>query len=765
MQAQAKGTGTPAFTHSGLLLPDHEGVYVDIADNSAPWHGARKVTNWLRAKSNDFQDAEWEYGGGTTFDSLIVGGGPNGEDAAEITIPNNGSLYDSVNIPVSYHSNSEFSIWMRTTSGTADVTLRVAGTNRGPVTVDTTWKRYTADETTTFTVNRINGIRNSSGAGYTIQIANAQLETGLPSAIPSEYVDKTTSGLDTSASAYYANLNGNKVLTNIATYSNDCTNAGWTAQSVTAAFDQTGLSGDPNTASSIIVSSSGNYRGILKTTEFITANVPVTVVWTVKHVSGAGWVFTNAASYGGLNLEQTWFDIINGTVGTQSAGTVNAAIDDIGNGIFRIYVEYLMDPTDLNGRMELYLANSDTAVAATLNDEITVFNMEAFDNKTLAEVQGSNPIITTSAAKTELQEFTGAALATQPSLYAAPALTNLVQDSRDLRTAGWWSGSTLIAPEYDQAGIQGEPNTATELFSDAGGYNNASAPAVTVDAGSAVARFMIKKDSDETRFPQFNVPKGAPMDVRLNTATGATHIASGTSSVEVESVGDWWVLYIQNDGTQTSIAVSIFPAASTTLTGSASGSVVGSIIVGSVELFSGKTIAEVKGAAPIVTAGTTVTSTAVVCAFDLLNHDNAQGAYYCEEYRFGPSGVNVNVITPYNGASFGRIMRTGGLNLVSSYINPSEGGAEASVTFTTNQAQWSQFGCPYDSNSNEISMVVKNPTDGQVDGTKQTNYSYFRTTSEIDLLQNVTKPGLIRNIQRWDLPYTDAKAKIDELMA
>ncbi|MCA9328120.1 hypothetical protein KDA14_06335, partial [Candidatus Saccharibacteria bacterium] len=48
MQAQLIGSGTPSFTvDDGLLLPDFEGIYRTTAEDTPPWHGARKVTNLL----------------------------------------------------------------------------------------------------------------------------------------------------------------------------------------------------------------------------------------------------------------------------------------------------------------------------------------------------------------------------------------------------------------------------------------------------------------------------------------------------------------------------------------------------------------------------------------------------------------------------------------------------------------------------------------------------------------------------------------------
>ncbi|MCA9326872.1 hypothetical protein KC976_04715, partial [Candidatus Saccharibacteria bacterium] len=42
MQAQLIGSGTPTFNvDAGLLLPDCQGVYVAISEDTPPWHGAR----------------------------------------------------------------------------------------------------------------------------------------------------------------------------------------------------------------------------------------------------------------------------------------------------------------------------------------------------------------------------------------------------------------------------------------------------------------------------------------------------------------------------------------------------------------------------------------------------------------------------------------------------------------------------------------------------------------------------------------------------
>ena len=55
-------------------------------------------------------------------------------------------------------------------------------------------------------------------------------------------------------------------------------------------------------------------------------------------------------------------------------------------------------------------------------------------------------------------------------------------------------------------------------------------------------------------------------------------------------------------------------------------------------------IAQISGAAPIITEGSTVSTTAVEIEYDILNHNNAQGAYYAGLYRYATADGDINAI-------------------------------------------------------------------------------------------------------------------------
>ena len=188
-------------------------------------------------------------------------------------------------------------------------------------------------------------------------------------------------------------------------------------------------------------------------------------------------------------------------------------------------------------------------------------------------------------------------------------LTNSLPDSRDFTG---WSASAQTA--YDQVGLFGEPSTATLVTdSNVAGFELIDSPAVVIpdDTATHTARWFVKKDSDETRFPRMELRlTGGTVDfslLYLNTATGAaTDAGSGASSVyEVNSHGDWWevVHNITNNASgNTSASVRCYTAIGIAL-GTSTATATGSTIIGNVEIHLNKTIAEVAGTPVSATSG------------------------------------------------------------------------------------------------------------------------------------------------------------------
>ena len=193
-----------------------------------------------------------------------------------------------------------------------------------------------------------------------------------------------------------------------------------------------------------------------------------------------------------------------------------------------------------------------------------------------------------------------------------PDTKNTQPYSRDLTNAVW-AGTATAA--YDQAGLTGEPNTASLCADSSGSAENLiDFQTIPDDSNVHVARFFVKKDTDQARFPEFdlNFIGGTTQYIafQINTQTGTSAIRTSTGTVanEVTDAGDWWVVLISvvnNSTGNTTLIINIRPAASTSL-GGWSAAATGSIIIGNVETYLNSTIAAVRGLGPIFTTSAAI---------------------------------------------------------------------------------------------------------------------------------------------------------------
>lgn len=358
-------------------------------------------------------------------------------------------------------------------------------------------------------------------------------------------------------------------------------------------------------------------------------------------------------------------------------------------------------------------------------------------------------------------EAEGGLLPVLPSLYAAPAATNALTNSRDIST---WFKSNATAT-FDQAGLDGKPNTAA-LVTDASGtvlgYVNPVSP-VLIDAGpygQITARVFVKKvistgySNFYLRLSDGPAPADDNSDITINPETGDW---VGSAGVEVNDVGSFWELLLTTEQTNPrNIDVRVHPAWGSD--GLADPSLTGTCVVGNVELHVGKTIAEVRGSSPIITAGATVTTPIVQIEYDIENHDDEQGAYYLEwtpSYASSDTPARQSLMAiavtdanlVYNQTDAGVIGTYD--NSLGQYADPAVWGAGDTV----------KIGLSYSAAESKGSFNI----DGSV--TADHAYDGAYSASGRFLVGNViTGVHLFRNIRRYNLPYEEAKAKIDELM-
>ena len=348
-----------------------------------------------------------------------------------------------------------------------------------------------------------------------------------------------------------------------------------------------------------------------------------------------------------------------------------------------------------------------------------------------------------------------------------PAYTNSLTYSNDLTNAAWTKSNTTAS--LDAVGITGAPNTAT-TFTDSDGANLGYINRyVTIpdDSNPLVMRYFIEKDSDTSRYPRLGIRiiDGTTQlreNAIINTSTGAIAAQpNNEGTTEVNDAGLFWEVLSQvtnNSSGNVRCQITPVPAYNSDGSATADSSATGSIIVGNIELHLNKTIAQVRGSAPIITAASTVSTTAVYGTFDIANHDNSTGAYYLEmspAYASGEGGsgvslrMNVNSGQPVYAAS-DRV-----------YSRDSDGVAITGVmTFAANDVL--KIGAVYSLGENS-KQAIEN-------GNASAVYTYSGYTNGdgvifLDAPNGTAHVRRYRNLRRYDLDYAAGLAKLLELTA
>ncbi len=170
---------------------------------------------------------------------------------------------------------------------------------------------------------------------------------------------------------------------------------------------------------------------------------------------------------------------------------------------------------------------------------------------------------------------------------------NLLQRSEEFGNAVWGAGSVnadaAISPRGDQ--------TADELNDASAAVAAVFAQAAPVLSSAAAYTFsvFVKKDQDETRFPEFRIqPKGGTAEPltagQLNTKTGAHQIRTGSGSMTVSDVEGYWRVSITETDTasgNTQVECTILPAFTDTLGGAENVELTGSVTVWGAQLHQG----------------------------------------------------------------------------------------------------------------------------------------------------------------------------------
>jgi hypothetical protein len=350
-------------------------------------------------------------------------------------------------------------------------------------------------------------------------------------------------------------------------------------------------------------------------------------------------------------------------------------------------------------------------------------------------------------------------------LYHAPALTNHYAYSNDQTNLAWTKSAGLEPPLRNQTGMTGAANTACLIDDQRTGASEQEdldqAVSIANDSSTHTVRYFILKDTDETRYPEFEIlfNNGTIQrrNIFLNTKTGATAdlLDVGTSSVEVNDAGLWWEVLMEltnNTSGNTVLLARIWPAASDDFA-TEDGTVTGSIVIGNAEFYKDTTIKEVRGSGPIFTANSSVTVNATDISFDDANHSDTEGGYFFEFTPFYASAEVSGDIELLSLNSSADLLYYDGTN---SQIESADGTNTNVKALTTVSETAVKCALAYGSSSMRVNVANSWGTAGSYDAA-------YPTGTKLEVCTPVANVHLTRNIRRYDQSYADVQSTLDGL--
>jgi hypothetical protein len=229
---------------------------------------------------------------------------------------------------------------------------------------------------------------------------------------------------------------------NLLQYSEQFDNAVWTIQNTTITANSATAPNGTTTADSLIASSgTDNYKGLYITES---TSAPKTLSFYAKK-GGKDWAML--LGYNGIN--NVWFNVNNGTIGTIGSNFTNAEIANIGDGWYRCSAT-LNSSIVLSPNIGIYASDADNSISCTGNGSASLYiwGAQLVEGSTAKDYQKTE----TRLNIPRLDYSNG----TCPSLLLEPQRTNLALQSSSFES-GFWAkinstitANTIVSP----SGIQ-----------------------------------------------------------------------------------------------------------------------------------------------------------------------------------------------------------------------------------------------------------------------------------------------------------------------
>jgi len=328
--------------------------------------------------SEQFSAASWSLlGTSTPVVTPNAGVAPDGTLTADQIVfgaVTNGQVQTTVSVPAGIQYT--VAVWLRVPSGTDTIRIGTSTSVSGEfadVTVTTDWQLFSHTTTSSGTTEYpLFGSLTGSGAtvfawGYRMYRADLGGMVNNPSTGDS-YVPTTNSARylprvghhiwNGSAWVDEGYLHESEARTNLVTYSQDFTDAGWTKSSTVVVADKVGPDGVINSATTMTDNGSGGSAACSFSKAYAVSTSTV-YTWSIYlKEDQLSWVAIVTSGFTSPATGYTYFNLTDGTIGT-SPSDHNPTIESVGNGWYRCAINFTTDAADTIGIMRVYLADAD----------------------------------------------------------------------------------------------------------------------------------------------------------------------------------------------------------------------------------------------------------------------------------------------------------------------------------------------------------------------------------------------------------------------
>jgi hypothetical protein len=316
---------------------------------------------------------------------------------------------------------------------------------------------------------------------------------------------------------------------NLCTYSEELNI--WTTSRASVTTNATTAPNGTTTADKVITDSTANTTHQIYIGPFPVPNLPLVIS-----------VYAKKSEYDYIHLgkdtatTKTWFDLTNGTVGTQGSDVLSASIESVGNGWYRCI--NVINNTSTSSYVELGPASQDgtRVISGTPSGGIFAWGAQLVEGSVAKDY-----LRTETRLNIPRLDYTNGSC---PSILVEPQRTNLFTYSSSFDNSAWEKANATITANSvaSPSGIQ-DADTLTTTSTTLENYTRFSTFSILGNVGSSYTTSVYAKKGSGTflRIRNLFVNNGADDgNAWFNLNTGAVGTVESSQTASIQDMGNGW---------------------------------------------------------------------------------------------------------------------------------------------------------------------------------------------------------------------------------